>query len=110
VAAMTVQSIGYGTLLAPAAVTTSDTVQTDGDARGMILEVINGSGGSINVTVTDPGTTPAGSAAAGGGVVQAVAAATRRHFRLLPSYANTSGIITVTYSSATSVTYNLWRS
>src|SRR5688572_23288272 len=104
-ALLTTQQIGFGTLLAPAAVSASDTINAD--PPGLVLEVINGGGSPDTVTVVDPGATPAGSA--GTSPTQVVAAGTRRHFRLGPQFSNTSGIITVTRSFTTSVTYNLIR-
>jgi hypothetical protein len=104
-AVMAVQQIGFGTLMAPVAVSASDTCTAD--PAGLILEVINGGGSPDTVTVVDPGTTPAGSAATSPS--QAVAAGTRREFRLGPQFANSTGIITVTHSFTTSVTYNLKR-
>jgi hypothetical protein len=91
--------------MVPAAVSASDTINADPD--GLILEVINGGGSPDTVTVVDPGATPAGSA--GTSPTQAVAAGTRREFRLGPQFANQNGIITVTHSFTTSVTYNLKR-
>jgi hypothetical protein len=104
-ALLTVQQIGFGTLMVPAAVSASDTITAD--PQGLILEVINGGGSPDTVTIVDAGTTPAGSVATN--PTQAVAAGTRREFRLGPQYANTSGVITVTHSFTTSVTYNLKR-
>ena len=104
-ALLSVQQVGFGTLLAPAAVSASDTINVD--PQGLVLEVINGGGSPDTVTVVDPGATPAGSSATSPS--QVVAAGTRRHFRLNPAFANTSGIITVTHSFTTTVTYNLIR-
>jgi hypothetical protein len=104
-APLTVQQIGFGTLMVPVAVSASDTINVD--PAGLILEVINGGGSPDTVTVVDPGATPAGSAATS--PTQAVAAATRREFRIGPQFANTSGVITVTHSFTTSVTCNLKR-
>jgi hypothetical protein len=98
------------TTVAPAAVTTSDTVAaSDIGTNGALLQVINGSGGSINVTLVDPGTTPVGNA--GTAAVQAVANGADRWFRLSPGHVNPStGVATVNFSSASSVTYKLIRS
>jgi hypothetical protein len=91
--------------MVPAAVSASDTIAAD--PSGLILEIVNGGASPDTVTIVDPGTTPAGSA--GTSPTQVVAAGTRREFRLGPQFANTSGIITVTHSFTTTVTYNLKR-
>ena len=104
-ALLSIQQIGFGTLMVPVAVSASDTFNVD--PGGLILEVINGGGSPDTVTVVDPGTTPAGSAATNPS--QAVAAATRREFKIGPQFANSSGVITVTHSFTTSVTCNLKR-
>lgn len=100
-----VQTIGFGTLMVPAAVSASDTITAD--PSGLILEVINGGASPDTVTVVDPGLTPAGSSATNPS--QSVAAGTRREFLLGPWFANSSGVITVTHSFTTTVTYNLKR-
>jgi hypothetical protein len=100
-----VQQIGFGTLMVPAAVSASDTINLT--SGSMILEVINGGGSPDTVTIVDPGATPAGSA--GTSPTSVVAAGTRKEFLLSPYFSNTSGIITVTHSFTTTVTYNLKR-
>lgn len=97
------------TTVTAAAVTTSDTVSgSDIGVNGALLNVINGSGGSINVTISDPGTTAVGNA--GTTSAQAVGAGADRWFRLSPGHVNPStGVATVAFSSATSVTYKLIR-
>lgn len=100
-----VQQVGFGTLMVPAAVSASDTINVD--PRGLVLEVINGGGSPDTVTVVDPGTTAAGSTA--NNPSTSVVNGTRREFLLVPQFANSSGIITVTHSFTTSVTYNLKR-
>lgn len=100
-----VQVIGTGTLMVPDPVSASDTIRAD--PSGLILEIINGGASPDNVTIVDAGTTPAGNAASTSAT--AVAPGTRREWVLYPSYANSSGIITVTHSFTTSVTYNLKR-
>lgn len=104
-ALLSVQQIGFGTLMVPVAVSASDTITAD--PQGLILEVINGGASPDTVTIVDPGTTPAGSTATN--PTQSVAASTRREFRLGPQYANSSGVITVNHSFTTSVTCNLKR-
>lgn len=87
------------------AVSSSDTIAaSDIGQNGVLLNVINGSGGSINVTIGDPGTTIVGNA--GTTTAQAVANGTDGWFRILPGHVNqTTQVATVTYSATTSVTY-----
>lgn len=88
-----------------AAVAASDTISaSDIGTSGVLLNVINGGGGSINVTISDPGTTAVGNV--GTTTAQAVANGTDGWFRILPAHVNTStGVATVAYSGITSVTY-----
>lgn len=89
-----------GTALTLAAATTSDTVAATDD---MFLLVTNGSGGSINVTISDSGSTPAGNAAST--TARAVGAGATRAFPLTARTNDPStGVTTITLSSATSVT------
>src|SRR5690349_21339168 len=100
---------GQATTVAPAAMTTADTVSgSDIGANGALLNVINGSGGSVNVTIADPGFSPV--ANAGTATAQAVGAGADRWFRLSPGHVNpATGVANVSLSSATSVTYKLIR-
>jgi len=69
----------------------------------LILHVVNASGSPITVTITDPGTTPSGSAATNPTI--SVPATTGNVFARLPqSLAANTGLITVGFSSTTSVT------
>lgn len=97
------------TTVTAAAVSASDTVlASDIGTNGALLQVINGGGGSINVTISDPGSTAVGNA--GTTAAQAVGAGVDRWFRLSPGHVNTStGVATVAYSGTTSVTYKLIR-
>lgn len=96
-----------GATIAGAAVSSSDTIaSSDLGTRGAYLIVTNGGGGSINVTISDSGLTPAGNAATTAAV--AVANGTSKAFFISPAAANTStGVVTVTFSGTTSVTYQL---
>lgn len=91
--------------VAGVAVSASDTVAaSDIGTTGVLVNVINGGGGSINVTISDPGTTTVGNA--GTTTPQAVANGTDGWFRILPGHVNAStGVATITYSGTTSVTY-----
>lgn len=95
--------------VAPLAVSASDTIaQADIGDRGVLLNVINGSGGSINVTISDPGSTLVGNV--GTTTAQPVAAGSDGWFRILPAHVNaTTGVATVAYSGTTSVTYKAVR-
>lgn len=106
-ALLTAVNVGLGTLAAPAAVSASDTISSGDIANGAILEVKNGSGVSINVTVVDPGLTPAGNTGTQAAV--AVAAGATRRFKIPAAYVNQStSVVTVNYSATTSVTYELY--
>jgi hypothetical protein len=97
------------TAVTAAASSTSDTISSsDIGNKGCLLNIINGSGGSINVTLSDPNTTAVGNA--GTAVAQAVANGADRWFKITPRHVNpATGLATVTLSSATSVTYKLLR-
>lgn len=97
------------TTVTAAAVSSSDTISgSDIGTNGALLQVLNGSGASINVTISDPGTTAIGNA--GTTVPQAVPAGADRWFRLSPAHVNPStGVATVAYSATTSVTSKLIR-
>lgn len=97
------------TTVTATAVSASDTIaQADIGTNGALLNVINGSGGSINVTLSDPGSTALGNA--GTTTPQAVGAGVDRWFRISPGHVNpATGFATVTYSGTTSVTYKLVR-
>lgn len=95
------------TAVTAVAVAASDTIAaSDIGTRGCLLQVINGGGGSIDVTLTDPGTTPLGNA--GTTAAQAVANGTDRWFWIGPHHVNASTLVaTVTYSGTSSVTCKL---
>jgi hypothetical protein len=102
-----------GGAIARIAVNSTDTISgSDIGDRGVILDVNNASGGSINVTVGDPGTTPAGNAASGSpaGRVVAVPAGAQRDIYISPRNVDpATGVATITYSSTTSVTAECTR-
>jgi hypothetical protein len=106
VAAIIVSSISApGVISTPAAfgiaatVTVGDTITSPDDRT--IVVVFNGSGGSINVTISDPGNTPAGNV--GTLVPRAVAAGALGFFPVGPANADANGIATVICSAVTSV-------
>ena len=70
---------------------------------GSVLHVKNGGGSSINVTITDPGKTPAGSAASN--PVIAVPAGGERLIKLGAAFNDpTTGYTAIAYSGVTTVT------
>jgi len=92
-------------VITPTNVASSDTIAAaDIGTNGVILFITNGSGGSINVTISDPGSTTVGNP--GTTSAQAVANSTTGWFRILPGHVNpATGLATVAYSGTTSVTY-----
>ncbi len=104
-----VSVLSTATTVTAASMTTSDTIaQADIGVNGALLNVINGGGSPVNVTLSDPNTTALGNA--GTTSAQAVANGADRWFRISPAHVNgTTGVATVTLSSATSVTYKLVR-
>ncbi len=93
-----------GTTAAPAAMSTSDTI--NGNMVGGYLKVYNGSGSPVNFTLVDPGKTQAGNTGTQAAV--AVAAAAAKWFPLTSAFVNpTTNLINTTLSLATSVTYEL---
>jgi hypothetical protein len=72
------------------------------------IEVNNASGGSINVTVADPGVTPAGNPATS--QVVAVGAGVKKRIWLPAGVINsTTGLVSITYSAVASVTAGAFR-
>lgn len=80
-----------------AAPSSSDTAQI-----GSTLIVKNGSGSSITVTMTTPGTLPTGDAYPD--KAYTVTAAAEAWIPVLPEYRNTAGVAAVTFSATASVT------
>jgi len=90
----------------PAAVSASDTVTSAVlGAGGCWFIVINGGGSPDTVGYTDPGTTPSGGAPAA--FTNSVTNATTEAMYLSPKLVDSSGILTITHSFITSVTYIL---
>ena len=88
------------------AVNASDTITPD---VNLFLHVKNANAAACTVTITDAGTTPAGSAATNP-TVSVPATTGDRMIPIFPSYVNPStGLITVTYSVTASVTAALVR-
>lgn len=97
-----------GVASTPAAVSASDTIDASLlGTLGAILVVINGGGSSDTVAISDGGLTPAGNAGASSG--GAVANGTQKAFYISPRSVNLStGVVTVTHSFTTTVTYQLF--
>jgi hypothetical protein len=95
------------TITALSAGTSNQIAASDIGNNGALINIINGSGASINVTLEDPGFSPVGNQ--GLEVPQAVAAGADRWFRVSSAFVDSSGTATVTLSSATTVTYKLLR-
>lgn len=95
--------------VAGAAVASTDTIAAaDIGTSGVLLNVINGAGSPINVTISDPGSTAVGNV--GTTTAQAVANATDGWFRILPGHVNpATGVATVAYSSITTITYKAFK-
>ncbi len=101
--AATTPAVG-GTLAAPAAIGTSNTI--NGNMVPCNLKVINGAGAPVNVTIVDPGHTDAGNTGTQAAV--AVANGTAQWFALTAPFVDpTTNLVTVTLSSATTITYEL---
>lgn len=99
-----------GTASTGSAVAASDTIaQSIMGSRGCYLEIINGGGSTDNVTLSDPGSTPAGNALSGGTIAGSVGAGTAKVFYIRPEQVNpTTNLVTVTHSFTTLVTYKLY--
>lgn len=93
-----------GATVTGGAVTSSDTIS--GNYVGGYLVVTNGSGSSINVTITDPGRTPLGNTGTNAAI--AVANAATKAIKLTAAMVNSSNLITVAFSATTTVTYVLY--
>lgn len=97
------------TNVAGAAAGTSNTISGDDiGTHGALLNIINGAGAPITVTLEDPGTTAVGNG--GTEAAQSVTNATDRWFKITPNHVDpATGLATVTLSSATTITYKLIR-
>lgn len=99
-----------GTASTGAAVASSDTVaRTVMGPRGAYLDIINAGGSVDNITISDPGSTPAGNALAGGTIAGSVTNGTSKVFYLRPEQCDPStNVVTITHSFITTVTYKLF--
>jgi hypothetical protein len=92
-----------------AAANTTDTIAaSDIGANGVVVEILNGGGGSITVSVSDPGRTSAGNSPTI--PAQTIAAAARGRVRVGSANVDpATGFATLTYSGVTSVTSQAFR-
>lgn len=97
-----------GATAAPAAVAASDTISTAVMGRdGCYLLINNGNGSTDNVTISDAGVTPSGNSP--GTVAGSLATTVSKVFRIRRDQASPStGLVTVTHSVTSSVTYQLF--
>lgn len=98
-----------GVASTPAAVAASDTIdQSILGQRGAYLIVINGGGSPDTVTIKDFGTTRAGNALTSNQYTVSVTNGTQKVIWIRPEMVDPStGLVTVTHSFTTSVTYTL---
>jgi hypothetical protein len=98
-----------GALNPGAAVASSDTISVAlMGQNGVFLEIINAGGSPDTVNISDAGLTPAGTPASAG-IPQTVSNGTSRIFFIARSQVNlATGLVTVTHSFITSVTYKLY--
>lgn len=107
--ALTSQSFTSNALTTPVPITpsASDTIpEAQFGPNGCILRIIT-TGTASNITVADPGVTPAGNA--GSAPAQAAPATGVRWLPISRKSINGSGVATVTSSSQTGLTYELYR-
>ncbi len=93
-----------------APVAASDTISSTAlGINGAYLEILNGNAAVDNVTISDAGSTQAGTPLAGGNYSVSVANGTNKAFFVSPKQADpVSGNVTVTHSVTATVTYKLY--
>lgn len=75
-------------------------------AKGVNLEILNGSGGTITVTISDATTTRSGGAAAA--ITTTITNGAAKSFKIIPQQADpTTKNVSITSSSGTTVTYRM---
>lgn len=97
-----------GTATSGAAVAASDTIaRSIMGPKGCYLEIINGGASPDNITISDAGVTPAGNPV--GTIAGSVANGASKIFHIKPEQVNlATGLVTVTHSFTTTVTYKLY--
>jgi hypothetical protein len=93
------------------AVAASDTITGDQiGPNGVIYDVNNAGGSTDNITVSDPGATPAGNPASGAATSYSVAAGAQRQLLITKANVNpATGVATITHSFTTSVTAEAYK-
>jgi hypothetical protein len=75
--------------------------------RGVILKIINGNASPDSMTISDASTTVTGAAAAA--LAPSVTNGTSKAFKITPRMADpTTGLVTITHSVTTTVTYEMY--
>lgn len=99
-----------GTVTPGAAVASSDTIPAAAfGSRGVLLEILNGNASVDNITISDAGSTPAGSPLSPASYVASVTNGTNKIFLIKPQQLNpTTKVVTVTHSVTATVTYKLY--
>jgi hypothetical protein len=99
-----------GVANAGAAVSASDTIDVSTiGSSGVYLEIINGNASPDTVTISDYGTTPAGNSLTSNQISVTVTNGTSKIFFIKPTQYNpATGLVTVTHSVTTTVTYKLY--
>jgi len=103
-----VQPTRAGVATPGAAVAASDTIaSTLLGVNGAYLEILNGNASPDNMTISDASITPTGAAAASN--APTVTNGTNKVFHVSPKQADpVTGLVTVTHSVTTTVTYKLY--
>lgn len=99
-----------GTASPGAAVASSDTIPASLlGVNGAFLEILNGNAAVDSMTISDSGSTPAGSPLSGGTYTGSVTNGTNKVFYISPKQVDpVSGNVTVTHSVTATVTYKLY--
>jgi hypothetical protein len=107
-AATTPTRAGTAVAVSGAAVAASDTIaRSILGSRGAHLEIINGNAGADSITISDAGSTPAGTAP--GTYAASVTNGTNKVFFISPKQIDpVTGLVTITHSVTSSVTYKLY--
>lgn len=97
-----------GATTSGAAVAATDTIaRSVMGPKGVYLEIINGGGSSDSITISDAGSTPSGNSP--GTVAASVSNGASKVFYIHPDQAAPStGLVTITHSFTTSVTYKMY--
>jgi len=106
---LTIQTVDeFATPSAPAAVSASDTIDVNSlGTNGLVIFL--GGAGSDTITIVDSGKSAAGNVAVADTVSLSSGASNRKWYRPRRELADANGIITITHSAPTGVTYELIR-